>query len=465
MNYFFIFFLQAVLPFSVLLGLNVACQQTIRINSLIKLSILGFLLGVAFYLLLPKGQIVHLSTTLGLFVLFLLFTLNHFWLPARFTYSWQFILSFIAGTYWAKDPNITAIINIDVVNTESILHLSAVIFGFIFCLFTASWLVILLRQFQKANLRLAGRLNSVIFVILLLFLIIPLCADLLLTLMKLQAIELTKFRLSFVAKAGVITAWLNHLCVILFMVIGVLFYFYVYRPHKRRMTMIENPIEKRKEIAAGRTSMRILYWGLVICLTIFSHQLYWAQIGSRPPQLSKATAVRLDDTQNLRIPLEQVKDGKLHRFVWVADDGKAVRFFIINRQPDRISLAVVFDACLLCGDQGYVMEDNQVICVGCGVHMFIPSLGKPGGCNPVPIENWQQTDKDVVINRKSLEDGLNLFSTVVEINVTDPISGKQLTNTKTEFKYNYEEKTYFFENEANLEQFRNDPTRFLHKEQ
>ena len=52
----------------------------------------------------------------------------------------------------------------------------------------------------------------------------------------------------------------------------------------------------------------------------------------------------------------------------------------------KLSLAAVFDACLLCGDQGYVMEGNQVVCVGCGVHMFIPSIGKPGGCNPVPIK-------------------------------------------------------------------------------
>lgn len=95
------------------------------------------------------------------------------------------------------------------------------------------------------------------------------------------------------------------------------------------------------------------------------------------PQLSEAIPVTLDDKQQVRIPIEQVKGGKLHRFVWIADDGKAVRFFVINRQPDKLSLAAVFDACLLCGDQGYVMEGNQVVCVGCGVHMFIPSIGKP----------------------------------------------------------------------------------------
>ena len=107
------------------------------------------------------------------------------------------------------------------------------------------------------------------------------------------------------------------------------------------------------------------------------------------------------------------------------------------------------------------MQDNQVVCVGCGVHMFIPSIGKPGGCNPVPIENWQQTENDVVINRASLEDGLNLFSTIVEINVQDPISGAKLKNTETEHKYSYENHTYFFENEENLELFRDNPEKYL----
>ena len=101
------------------------------------------------------------------------------------------------------------------------------------------------------------------------------------------------------------------------------------------------------------------------------------------------------------------------------------------------------------------------MCVGCGVHMFIPSIGKPGGCNPVPIEDWQQTDSEIIISRKSLEDGLNLFSTIVEIDVQDPISGTKLKNTKTEFKYSHEGHTYFFENEKNLDQFRDDPEKYL----
>ncbi|WP_143531250.1 YHS domain-containing protein, partial [Rodentibacter rarus] len=57
----------------------------------------------------------------------------------------------------------------------------------------------------------------------------------------------------------------------------------------------------------------------------------------------------------------------------------------------------------------------------------------------------------------------NLFSTIVEIEVQDPISGKTLKNTQTEYKYSVENRTYFFENEENLEQFRNQPEKYLNR--
>lgn len=57
----------------------------------------------------------------------------------------------------------------------------------------------------------------------------------------------------------------------------------------------------------------------------------------------------------------------------------------------------MFDACILCGDQGYVMEGEQVICIVGGVRIsFRFSIGKAGGCNPVPTR-LQQTESEIVI--------------------------------------------------------------------
>ena len=463
MTYFFIFVLQALLPISLLLGASWAIKKgNISPKTLIWLSLIGLALGVVLRLNIPNGQTTNLILTIGFLIIFLLFAISQWSKSSNLAAFWQFALMLIAGATWAKDPNITALTNTDVINTDFILNISAVIFAFVFCLCLQGWIDLLLKQALKTQQKSTALLKGAIS-LLLVCLLVPLIGELLLILMKLQVLELTKPRLSFVAKSGEITRWLNYICAALLLVVLAIFYGKIHLSRKQQVNTTQEPIEKRQKLAALRTSSHLLGWGYLALAITFATQLYWEQIASRPLQLSEAIPVTLDEKQQVHIPIEQVKDSKLHRFVWIADDGKAVRFFVINRQPDKLSLAAVFDACLLCGDQGYVMEGNQVVCVGCGVHMFIPSIGKPGGCNPVPIEDWQQTETEILINRTGLEEGLNLFSTIVEIDVKDPISGIQMKNTKTEHKYNYEGKTYFFESEKNLDLFRDNPEKYLGK--
>lgn len=460
MTYFFIFLLQSLLPISLLLGASWAIKKsTISPKTLIWLSLFGLAFGVVLRLNLPNGQVPNLILILGFLIAFFLFAISQGVQSTKITAFWQFILMLIAGATWANDPNITALTNIDVINTDFILNLSAVVFGIIFCFAASAWLYFLLKQQQKTQ----GKSTALFALSFLLFiaLVVPLMGELLLTLMKLQLIELTKTRLSFVAKSGKITVWLNAICVVLMAIILAIFTIQTYVKRLKHANTESDPIEKRKKLALVQISKRLIGWGIFGILWVSASQLYWEKVASQPPQLSEAVPVQLNEKDEVHLALEPLKDGKLHRFMWIADDGKAVRFFIINRQPSKVSMAAVFDACLLCGDQGYVMQGNQVVCVGCGVHMFIPSIGKPGGCNPVPIEDWLQTDNEIIISRKSLEDGLNLFSTIVEIDVQDPISGAKLKNTKTEFKYSHEGHTYFFENEKNLDQFRDNPEKYL----
>lgn len=127
--------------------------------------------------------------------------------------------------------------------------------------------------------------------------------------------------------------------------------------------------------------------GVLIVLALLP-ALYWQFIASQPPVISAATSVQIASDDKVHIPVASIRDGNLHRFAWIADDGKVVRFIVINRFPQQLKLGVAFDACLLCGDQGYIQEGNQIICGACGVHIFIPSIGKAGGCNPVPLEHW-----------------------------------------------------------------------------
>ena len=60
MNYFFTFFLQALLPFSLLLGVYHIKQSAVSAKKIIWLSLFGFIAGIALRLSLPTGQMTNL---------------------------------------------------------------------------------------------------------------------------------------------------------------------------------------------------------------------------------------------------------------------------------------------------------------------------------------------------------------------------------------------------------------------
>jgi len=109
----------------------------------------------------------------------------------------------------------------------------------------------------------------------------------------------------------------------------------------------------------------------------------------------------------IRIPVSTVSDGQLHRFS-IESDGASVRIIAIRR-PDQ-SIAVAFDACQICGSQGYYQKGPNVICKNCSSAINIPTIGQPGGCNPVPLEFKVEGDQ-VIIAAGKLVPGSRLFRT------------------------------------------------------
>lgn len=105
------------------------------------------------------------------------------------------------------------------------------------------------------------------------------------------------------------------------------------------------------------------------------------------------------------IPVASVNDGNLHRFS-IEQDGVHVRFIVIRR-PDQ-SLVAAFDACEICGNQGYYQKGPNVICKNCASAIFIPSIGSQGGCNPIPIASQVEGDQ-LVIAADKLIPGVRLF--------------------------------------------------------
>jgi len=138
-------------------------------------------------------------------------------------------------------------------------------------------------------------------------------------------------------------------------------------------------LERAAERRQGRARMLGGSLGIAILAALGLGFVY-----SRPPaSLSPATPVAAGADGAVRIPLASFHGQALRRFV-ATIGGRPVRFIAVP--IDALGhIATAFDACLICGARGYYQEGGNVVCLHCGSLIYPPSIGRTGGCNPVPL--------------------------------------------------------------------------------
>lgn len=289
-------------------------------------------------------------------------------------------------------------------------------------------------------------------------------ADVLLGLMRLEMVELTSFRLSYVAKIGKYSYLFPYLQALLIATLALVFF--ARRPVVEPLALAQmQKAERRKAQSRLIFEMHWFKAALASVAAIFAIFLYNDLYASRPLKISPPVKLTPNASGLIKIAIDQVKDGKLHRYAMVTNDGHVVRFFLINRALGQSGkIGVVYDACMLCGDMGYIQEKNEVICIACNVRIFIPSIGKAGGCNPIPLTHKLEGDH-VVISAAELDKGARYFSEVVALKVKDPVTGRVLDNLKAPHRYEYNGKTYFFESEQSAEKFKGAPEKYVGEQQ
>jgi FTR1 family protein len=176
---------------------------------------------------------------------------------------------------------------------------------------------------------------------------------------------------------------------------------------RARRTPKAQDLEGAAKRKAEWTARRERFWMVTSCaascafIMLITAEFVYARSQTA---LSTPTQVAFENGA-VRIPAADVSDGNLHRFV-VADQGSQVRFIIIER-PDK-SLATAYDACEICGTQGYYQKGEEVICRNCASDIVISSIGSHGGCNPIPLESRLENGM-VVIDEPAFERGVKMF--------------------------------------------------------
>jgi len=163
--------------------------------------------------------------------------------------------------------------------------------------------------------------------------------------------------------------------------------------------------ERRKVLAEQR---RDRFWktaaavcGLLIIIFIGAEFVYSraAQAMSPPERLSIVN-------NEVRIPVSALADRKLHRYLASVPEGGEVRIIVILDGSDTVRAAL--DACMICGTQGYYQDGGSVICRNCAAAINVPTIGLPGGCNPIHI-NYRVEGGAVVFSEGALTVGARVF--------------------------------------------------------
>lgn len=167
---------------------------------------------------------------------------------------------------------------------------------------------------------------------------------------------------------------------------------------------VTNPAYRRK-LLAGFNRERRWVGALGISLLSIVMILGNTAFANREVKIEPPTPVTADGGK-IFLPVEQVNDGKLHRFSYTTSQNIETRFIVIKKGESLYGTGL--DACDICGNAGYYQRGKEVICKNCDVVMNIPTIGFPGGCNPIPLKNRVEGQR-LVISTGDLEAKQDVF--------------------------------------------------------
>jgi uncharacterized membrane protein len=183
---------------------------------------------------------------------------------------------------------------------------------------------------------------------------------------------------------------------------------------------IRNGAQRRKMLAAAIGARRNLLVIPVFSMLIFAAGAYQSCFPSVEYWDPKPLPVTADKTGEIFIPKKgeiDLADGKLHKYLF-KQGGREARFFVLMTPAGQ--LTVDLDACSICKPDGYGQAEGTVICYYCVTLIPLETVGKPGGCNPVPVPFSEKSD-GVVIDGTTL---LNSWGATVKATAPVKEGGK-----------------------------------------
>ncbi|MGB9081807.1 MAG: DUF2318 domain-containing protein [Desulfuromonadaceae bacterium] len=159
---------------------------------------------------------------------------------------------------------------------------------------------------------------------------------------------------------------------------------------------IRQGAQRRKLLSDALRNQRLQLLMPLFSLIIFAAAAYQSSFPSVEYWDPKPLPVTASKAGEIIIPKGgeiNLEDGKLHKYVFKQGEREA-RFFVLLTPEGQ--LTVDLDACAICKPDGYGQAEGSVICYYCKTLIPLETVGKPGGCNPVPVAFSLKGDSVVI---------------------------------------------------------------------
>ncbi|HEY6871676.1 MAG TPA: DUF2318 domain-containing protein [Geobacteraceae bacterium] len=155
---------------------------------------------------------------------------------------------------------------------------------------------------------------------------------------------------------------------------------------------IRQGAKRRKMVAAAIENRRLRLVVPALSCVVFSLAVYRSTFPAVEYWDPKPVPVTAAANGEIVIPKKgevDLEDGKLHKFLY-RQNGNQARFMAVMTPEGK--LTVVLDACAICKPDGYGQAEGSVVCYYCKTLIPMDTVGKPGGCNPVPVPFTEKED-------------------------------------------------------------------------
>jgi uncharacterized membrane protein len=187
-----------------------------------------------------------------------------------------------------------------------------------------------------------------------------------------------------------------------------------------KVSHIRQGAQRRKLLAAAMRERNLRMVIPALSLAVFAAAAYQSCYPTVEYWDPKPIAVPANAAGELFIPMKgefDLRDGNLHKYLF-SQGGREARFFVLMTPAGK--LTVDLDACAICKPGGYGQAEGSVICYYCKTLIPLETVGKPGGCNPVPVRFTEKED-GVHIDGRTL---INAWTSTVQATTSKKEGGK-----------------------------------------